>query len=283
MRKELIPYFMCPFCKRRLKFSGLDNIEEIIEGKFFCIYCSNEYPLYNGVPFFYKPQIRFLLAAKHAIEKRLSEIKAHFNYYPSRMKKADGIFISEIIPYIVKDKGPIIDIGTGMGDLFFKLCLSVKKRLFVGVDIDGNVLLALQKYLKEKAVDNFASFAVADAYKLPFFDRISNCIISHLIFLNIDDANSVTQEIYRLLSRNGYFIFSHFLCKKNSKSDRVLSKSSRRGMFSLGKVEMILRKNKFKIKLVKQIFSGIHEGFPFDGLLPIPGDYFKGIVIIARK
>lgn len=96
-------------------------------------------------------------------------------------------------------KHPILDLGCGFGEfagVFFN------SRLEIGIDISReNVIRALKtgKYIKTTK---------ADACNLPFPDNYFSTVISISTLEHIKDVEKVFSQVYRVLKKNGLFIFT---------------------------------------------------------------------------
>jgi len=96
-------------------------------------------------------------------------------------------------------KPPILDLGCGDG-VFARICLG-KGKVEVGLEPDPQVVRLAEKSGAYKEV------VVAKAEKMPFKDDFFKTIISNSVLEHIEDLDLVFQEAYRVLKKEGRFIF----------------------------------------------------------------------------
>lgn len=103
-----------------------------------------------------------------------------------------------------------LDLGCGTGILTFKIADKVKK--IIGLDISKDMITKAQTINKKSNV----IFKVADiSKKLDFPDSSFDFVISSLTLCHIDNLEQVYKEIYRVLKKNGVFIFDEITSKLN--------------------------------------------------------------------
>jgi len=109
----------------------------------------------------------------------------------------DNIFSKEIISHL-KDTSLVLDLGAGAGiieSLNFKE--KVKKGKIYGVDLDNRVLE--NQYIHKGFV--------SDINNLPFEDNYFDIIFCNNVFEHIEFPDKVLPEIFRVLKKEGYFLF----------------------------------------------------------------------------
>lgn len=99
----------------------------------------------------------------------------------------------------LKLSAPILDLGCGDG-LFARICLG-KGKVDVGLDSDPRVAR-----LAEKS-GAYKKMVVARAEEMPFKDSFFKTVISNSVLEHIEDLDGVFEEAYRVLEKNGRFIF----------------------------------------------------------------------------
>lgn len=127
-------------------------------------------------------------------------------------------------PVIIKDHPAIIDLlkpditsqsigldlGCGTGILTLKIADKVKK--IIGLDISKDMITKAQTINKKSN----AIFKVADiSKKLDFPDSSFDFVISSLTLCHIDNLEPVYKEIYRVLKKDGIFVFDEITSKLN--------------------------------------------------------------------
>lgn len=93
---------------------------------------------------------------------------------------------------------PVLDIGCGFGEF----AGVVFDRIEMGIDINQSDLTRALKGKKYKKV------RWADARKLPFKDNSYNTTVSVSVLEHIEEGEKVVKEVYRVLKKDGLFIFS---------------------------------------------------------------------------
>ena len=99
----------------------------------------------------------------------------------------------------IKIKPPVLDIGCGFGEF---AGVYFDQMVEMGIDINTkDLFLAAQKKKYKKTV-------IADARNLPFPDKSFNTIISISTLEHIEGVKPVFAEAYRVLRKNGLFIYT---------------------------------------------------------------------------
>lgn len=98
----------------------------------------------------------------------------------------------------VKFKSPVLDLGCGWGE-FAGVVFS---QIEMGIDINKKEILTALKGKRYKNVK------WADARKLPFKDNSYNTVVSVSVMEHIEHAEKIIPEVFRVLKKDGLFIFS---------------------------------------------------------------------------
>lgn len=94
---------------------------------------------------------------------------------------------------------PVLDIGCGNG-LFATYCF--RNKIDVGLDYDVRAI----KEARERGA--YERLELADASSLPFKDNAFQTVLSVCVIEHIPDLDKVLSGVYRVLKRNGKFIFT---------------------------------------------------------------------------
>jgi len=109
----------------------------------------------------------------------------------------------------IRDGDLILDIATGTGDLAFA-ALRKEKCSVVGIDISPGMLSLADKKKKSKSPAGRYALVRADAYAMPFRDRVfEHAMISYGV-RNIPDWERLFSETRRLLQREGKIAILEF-------------------------------------------------------------------------
>jgi SAM-dependent methyltransferase len=97
-------------------------------------------------------------------------------------------------------KQPILDLGCGDG-LFADFTFG---RGIIEVGLDPNP----QEAKKAKNIGVYKKVVVANGAQMPFKDDTFGTVISNSVLEHVGDLNEVLAEVYRVLKKNGLFIFT---------------------------------------------------------------------------
>ena len=98
----------------------------------------------------------------------------------------------------------------GFGGLANLLMLNNKGFNCTGIEVSENSVLKTTKYLKNKKLKNIKTIHVNDMSKMPFPNQKFDLIVGlQCIYYNLD-MDKVINEVERLLTKRGKFIFSFF-------------------------------------------------------------------------
>jgi len=98
-----------------------------------------------------------------------------------------------------KFERPILDLGCGFGEfagVFYDNLVEC------GIDVSREDLIVAAKKKK------FRDLVWADARKMPFHDESFSTVLSISVLEHIKDVDKVFKEVYRVLKKDGLFIFS---------------------------------------------------------------------------
>ncbi len=98
---------------------------------------------------------------------------------------------------LITDKEKVVEIGCGTGD-FIPYCPSTQ---YMGLDISEDFISISQKSYPQH------EFAVGDAYDLPFESRSVKSILSFSVLEHLNKLDTVLEQINRVLTDDGEFIF----------------------------------------------------------------------------
>lgn len=139
-------------------------------------------------------------------------------------KELIGILLDKITKIISAKKLKILNVGAGSG---YDLEMLNRYGDVYIIDINKDVLKLIPKNL-------CAEKKVGDACKIPYKSDFFDIVVSFDVIEHIKDDKGAVSEIYRVLKKNGYFVFSvpafQFLF---SSHDRVLGHKRRYSKKSL--------------------------------------------------
>lgn len=100
--------------------------------------------------------------------------------------------------YIKKEAGPFLDLGCGDGSF----CATLSLDDVYGMDIDEQAVKgSVQGGCYKKVV-------IANALHIPFSSSFFNTVFSNCALEHMDGLKDVLKEVYRVLKKNGKFIFT---------------------------------------------------------------------------
>lgn len=156
-----------------------------------------------------------------------------------------------------KIKHPVLEIGSGDGELS-RLVFSRLKFIDVGVDIDTDAIKRAKKCKFYKKV------ICADSAKLPFKSKSFTTVVANSTFEHVDSLKPSIIEIYRVLKKDGVFIFSvplkdfHFSLLKSSckgKLERLNKRLHHVNYYNENEWKRMLKEAGFKRVVNKGYFS----------------------------
>ncbi|MGB7063294.1 MAG: methyltransferase domain-containing protein [Candidatus Zixiibacteriota bacterium] len=102
-----------------------------------------------------------------------------------------------------------VDVGCGLGYLGYTYWPYIGQRgRYLGVDISPELVNDAQKASEEWAKGGEASFKVGDAYKLPFPDDFADVVMSHIVFIHLEEPERALAEMIRV-AKPGGLVVSH--------------------------------------------------------------------------
>lgn len=112
----------------------------------------------------------------------------------------------------------LLDIGCGTGDIIktFKSNTKIHFSHTVGIDISATML---KRFMKNKDCD--ATLLKANGTNLPFKNKSFDIVSMAFVIRNINNINLLFNEIYRVLKKDGIFIFLEFSMPKNYIQKRI--------------------------------------------------------------
>ncbi len=122
------------------------------------------------------------------------------SYYHNR----EVSVVSELLSKLrLNNFNNLVDLGCSIGTWYndFKIFGFEK---ITGIDISK------ERGLKAKK-RGYDEIHICNAYELPFDDESQNCVISNDVFIHVlqdDDKLKILKEVYRVLKKNGIFIFN---------------------------------------------------------------------------
>lgn len=123
---------------------------------------------------------------------------AYFYYLTTKTRKG---FYKSIADEVVSkvEKGKILDIGTGAGNLPIEIAKASENLEIIGIDLSKILLKFAKRDAKENAAENRARFEVGSAYNLSFEDASFDLVISSGVIHHIKYPVKLFNEIYRVL------------------------------------------------------------------------------------
>ena len=96
--------------------------------------------------------------------------------------------------------GPLLDVGTGTGDLALAMHRALPRRPVAGIDLSGGMM----RLARRKAGDRLA-LARADVLRLPFRDGAFAGVATAFTFRNVAGIDEALAEVRRVLAPGGRF------------------------------------------------------------------------------
>lgn len=122
----------------------------------------------------------------------------------------DHPIIIDLLKTMISPKDVGLDLGCGTGILTNKIAPFVKE--IIGIDISEEMIVEARKNQKT----NNIKYKIGNiSQKLNFPDNSFDFIISSLTLCHIEDLESVYKEVYRILKKDGVFIFDEITSKLN--------------------------------------------------------------------
>ncbi|MBW1847361.1 MAG: class I SAM-dependent methyltransferase [Deltaproteobacteria bacterium] len=113
-----------------------------------------------------------------------------------------ALIADQISEHIQLKQGPVLELGTGLGNLTIEIGLRYPHLHVIGLDISENMVKLATQSLKETSL-NTIEFVVGDAHTLDFKDESVELVVSHGAMHHWMDAKTVLSEIHRVLLPGG--------------------------------------------------------------------------------
>ena len=105
----------------------------------------------------------------------------------------------------------VLDIGCGSGGVTTSLVTDYKAKRVTGIDIEEDVCKAAQKRVQRLGLSNSISIVRVELGALKFADQTFDVVFSKDSLVHIEDKETISKEIFRVLKWNGDFICSDWL------------------------------------------------------------------------
>ncbi len=219
------------------------------------------------------------------LQKQYNKIAEDFGKLSEEMNIKSVVALNEILSTVLDSKiKTALDFGCGLGDMVEYL--NSKKIICSGIDSSEEmVLLSKQRTGADIRVEDFAN----TSFEKESFDLIT----SKWAMQTSEEIQPVYNEAYRLLKKDGYFVFlvvhpmRQFIEKKKVKKDYFKKEIVHSVIFD-GAITVKEPSHTFSEYLSKdflELFSllSIDEGFEFPAAEQIHGDTYPTYLIIAAQ
>jgi len=115
-----------------------------------------------------------------------------------------SLIADQIAEYIRLKSGPILDVGSGLGNLAIEIGNRYPHLPVIGLDISKSMVEMARGSLSSGNID----FIVGDAHTIDLHDTSVELVVSHGAMHHWRDAKTVLKEIYRVLMPNGLVYIS---------------------------------------------------------------------------
>lgn len=188
-----------------------------------------------------------------------------------------------VLNNIPRKNNILLDIVTGRGLLMRKLMPFLEKTAIFLNDISADVLVGTSKLLEPLRGTNAIIPIQTSATNLPFPDNSLSLIVSFGPN-NAIPCETSFREIYRILRKGGYFVFSISLLEKNSPSYDYLLKEKEMSPFSvINDWEREMDNIGYKIFKKEKLFDGPVKKIPLDLIPREDGERFQDVGVVATK
>jgi len=240
----------------------------------------------NEIPILKDPKIssnEFVWKVEFPNLQRYEEIQKQYSSYLSEaQKEADRLMTKELVDTVSKEK-LVLDVASGMGRLLIALSkLMGKETEILGTDVDETPLRGAKLKLEEEKAYTNVSLCVMDGKHLAIKPQALSCVTSYFGLDNIPDTKKAFKEIARTMKPNGRLIFTTLWLKERSKSSILSEKHGYGATQTQGRLTQTLESTGFKLDSEKVFYSGKWPYNPMD-LIPVEGDWFAHVLVIARK
>lgn len=222
MKKRLLDFLVCPYCKKRLTLKVfLKENQEIKEGMLVCS-CKRVYPIINAISrmlpdtlknellveykdFFHKykkhfPRLKKLSGQDKEIKRKTADVWGYqWRFFTDLIKESKQQFlkwIQPVKPPFFKNK-LVLDVGCGTGrHIVFSTAFGAET---IGIDLSPAVETA---YKNTQHIKN-AHILQADIYHLPFKDKTFDYIYSIGVIHHLPDPQKGFNTLLNYLKIKG--------------------------------------------------------------------------------
>lgn len=120
----------------------------------------------------------------------------------------------------IRDK-TILDIGVGTGGPAISLLNNFGAAHVTGIDVEQSVIDRAQELAKNQQLQNQLDLHCLTPGVLPFEDEKFDVVFSKDSFVHIADKKTLFDEVFRVLSPTGIFVFSDWCCSPPPYSDEM--------------------------------------------------------------
>jgi ubiquinone/menaquinone biosynthesis C-methylase UbiE len=113
-----------------------------------------------------------------------------------------SLMADQISEYIQLNSGPVLDLGSGLGNLTIEIGHRFPGLRVIGIDISKKMVKLASSSLKDMLLNN-VQFITGDAHALNFHDESVEMVISQGAMHHWKNTPTVLKEIYRVLAPNG--------------------------------------------------------------------------------
>jgi len=146
---------------------------------------------------------------KKIIKKNFSKISEYYDKYAFLQNKWQDnlIFSIKSRSRILNLPSAILDIGSGTGNLCFKLSKIYPHTKILGIDIAPGMIAYSKKKKEFLKLDNI-EFIEGDAENFVYQKNYFDIVVSNFVFQWIQDYNAVFNSIHQTLKPGGFLFFT---------------------------------------------------------------------------
>lgn len=194
MQNSLLPYLVCPVCKKSLKLKiKLEENQEVKTGSLKCTSCRKNYPIFNFIPRFVKSDEYVNNFSFEWQKHRTTQLDSYNKNNISRQTFFDKTGFKN---QDLKNK-LVLDAGCGMGR-FTEIAANCKA-IVVGIDLSLAVESARNNLKKRKN----CHFIQADIFHLPFREKTFDTIFSIGVLHHTPNTKEAFLKLPPLLKPTG--------------------------------------------------------------------------------
>jgi len=113
-----------------------------------------------------------------------------------------SLIADQVSDYIKLKRGPVLDLGSGLGNLTAEIGHRYPDLRVIGLDISESMIQMAVQSIKEGPIQN-VEFITGDAHMLEFPDKSIELVVSHGAMHHWKDVKTVLNEIHRVLIPEG--------------------------------------------------------------------------------